>query len=143
MKFLIDTSVWSEALRRRNNAINDSSTVLSRLILAECDIYLTGIVLQEILSGITDKKLFQEIFHILSGFPYVEASQPDFVFAAELRNLLKTKGISAGSFDFLIASIAIRNNFILVTTDNDFRNIAKHTKLELFDFNDLLRNGKK
>jgi predicted nucleic acid-binding protein len=70
MKFLIDTSVWSEALRRKNKSINSSETILSRLILNESEIIIIGIILQEILSGITDIKLFNEINAILSDFPY-------------------------------------------------------------------------
>ncbi|HPJ13477.1 MAG TPA: hypothetical protein PLE16_02260 [Spirochaetota bacterium] len=58
MKFLVDTSVWSEALRRKNTSISSSETILSKLILNEHEIVLTGIIIQEILSGFTDKKLF-------------------------------------------------------------------------------------
>jgi predicted nucleic acid-binding protein len=140
MKFLIDTSVWSEALRRKNKSINSSETILSRLILNESEIILIGIILQEILSGITDRKLFNEINTILSDFPYIEATKDDYIYAAELRNTLKIKGITAGSFDFLIASIAIRNNLTLVTIDNDFKHIAKHSSLKLLDFNRVLGN---
>lgn len=132
MKFLVDTSVWSEALRRKNSSINSSETILAKLILNEQEIVLTGIVIQEILSGITDKKLFNEINTVLSDFPYIETSKNDYIFAAELRNLLKHKGISAGSFDFLIASVCIRNKLTLVTLDKDFTHIAKHTDLKIF-----------
>ena len=132
-RFLIDTSVWSEALRRKKNSKSLSTTILSGLILNEYDIILVGMILQEILSGITDKKLFNEISHTLSDFPFIEATKKNYIYAAELRNLLKTKGITAGSFDFLIASIAIQNNLTLVTLDKDFKHIAKHTDLKLLD----------
>jgi predicted nucleic acid-binding protein len=140
MKFLIDTSVWSEALRRKNKSINSSETILSRLILNESEIIIIGIILQEILSGITDIKLFNEINTILSDFPYIETTKDDYIFAAELRNNLKIKGITAGSFDFLIASIAIRNNLTLVTIDNDFKHIAKYSKLKLLDLDRVIGN---
>ena len=132
MKFLVDTSVWSEALRRKNTSISSSETILSKLILSEHEIVLTGIIIQEILSGITDKKLFNEINLILSDFPYIETIKNDYIYAAELRNLLKSIGITAGSFDFLIASVCIRNKLTLVTFDKDFIHIAKHTDLKLF-----------
>ncbi len=141
MRFLIDTSVWSESLRRKNATIDSSETILSKLILNEYEIVIAGIILQEILSGITDKKLFTEINTILSDFPYIEANKQDYIFAAELRNNLKTKGVTAGSFDFLIASLAIRNKLTLVTLDNDFTHIAKHSDLKIFDLKKGLRNG--
>ena len=141
MKFLIDTSVWSEALRRKNNTISSSETILARLINDENEIILTGIILQEILSSITNHKLFNEIKSILSEFPYIEASKEDYIFAAELRNISKSKGITAGSFDFLIASISIQNNLTLVTTDKDFSHIAKHCDLKLYNMEKENGNG--
>ena len=141
MKFLIDTSVWSESLRRKKSSIDSAETILSKLILNEYEIVIVGIVLQEILSGITDKKLFAEINTILADFPYIETTKQDYIFAAELRNLLKIKGVTAGSFDFLIASLAIRNDLTLVTLDQDFTYIAKHTDLKIFDLEKGLRNG--
>ena len=141
MKFLVDTSVWSESLRRKKSSMDSAETILSKLILNEYEIVIVGIVLQEILSGITDKKLFAEINTILADFPYIEATKQDYVFAAELRNLLKTKGVTAGSFDFLIAGLAIRNDLTLVTLDQDFTYIAEHTDLKIFDLEKGLRNG--
>ncbi|HLP18211.1 MAG TPA: PIN domain-containing protein [Bacteroidota bacterium] len=135
MRFLIDTSVWSEALRRKKVSIHSGETTLSRLIAAESEIIVIGIVLQEILSGIKDKKLFTEIQSILSDFPYIETERQDYIFAAELRNSLKAKGIHAGSFDFLIASMAIRHDLLLVTTDKDFQHIAAYSKLRILYIN--------
>ena len=132
MKFLVDTSVWSEALRRKSNSISSLQILLSRLINDENEIFLTGIIIQEILSGISNHKLFNEIKVILNEFPYIEATKADYIYAAELRNISKAKGISAGSFDFLIASIAIQNDLTLVTADNDFLHIAKNCDLKLY-----------
>jgi predicted nucleic acid-binding protein len=133
MRFLIDTSVWSEALQRKSNTLNSSQILLSRLINDENEIFLTGIILQEILSGITNHKLFNEIKVILTEFPYLDATKADYIYAAELRNISKSKGISTGSFDFLIASIAIQNNLTLVTTDKDFTHITKNCDLKLYN----------
>lgn len=46
---------------------------------------------------------------------------------------MQTEGINAGSFDFIIASVAIRNKLALVTYDKDFINISKHTELKILD----------
>ena len=135
MKFLVDTSVWSEALRRNSYNFCSSQILLSRLINDENEIFLTGIIIQEILSGISNHKLFNEIKFILNEFPYIEATKDDYIYAAELRNISKAKGISAGSFDFLIASIAIQNDLTLVTADNDFSHIAKNCDLKLYNVN--------
>ena len=133
IKLLIDTSVWSEALRRKEKSINSSETLVRRIIENNDEIIIVGIILQEILSGITNEKLFLEILNILNDFSYVEITKEDYIHAAELRNKCKQRGITAGSFDFLIASVAIRNKLMLVTYDNDFKNISKYTELKILD----------
>lgn len=133
IKLLIDTSVWSEALRRKEKSLNSSETLVRRIIENNDEIIIIGIILQEILSGITNEKLFSEIQNILNDFSYVEITKMDYIYAAELRNKCKKKGITACSFDFLIASMAISNKLTLVTYDNDFKNISKYTELKILD----------
>ena len=133
IKLLIDTSVWSEALRRKEKSLNSSETLVRRIIENNDEIVIVGIILQEILSGITNEKLFSEIQNILNDFSYIEITKEDYIHAAELRNKCKQKGITAGSFNFLIASVAIRNKLTLVTYDNDFKNISKYTELKILD----------
>jgi predicted nucleic acid-binding protein len=132
-KVLIDTSVWSEALRRKEKSINSSETIVRRIIDNNDEIVLIGIILQEILSGISNQKLFSEIRNILNDFSYLEISKNDYIYAAELRNKCKRNGITASSIDFLIASVAINNKLRLVTYDKDFINISKHTELKIME----------
>ena len=49
---LLDTSVWSEALRRKNNSLKSENTYLYHLIQNEENIFITGVIIQELLSGI-------------------------------------------------------------------------------------------
>ena len=133
IKFLIDTSVWSEALRRKDKSLDSSETLVRRIIENDDEIVIIGIILQEILSGIINKELFAEIETILNDFSYIDIVKKDYIYAAELRNRCKQKGITAGSFDFLIASAAIRNKLTLVTYDKDFMNISKYTDLKILD----------
>jgi predicted nucleic acid-binding protein len=131
MKVLVDTSVWSEALRRKDNSIKSEETFIYHLVTNDEGIVLTGIILQEILSGIKSNKLFQDIQNTLRDFNFVEPRIEDYIYAAELKNNLMKKGINAGSIDFLIASIAINNDLYLATYDNDFDNISKFSDLRV------------
>jgi len=143
IRLLIDTSVWSEALRRKEKSLNSSETLVRRIIENNEEIVIIGIILQEILSGITNQKQFSEIESILSDFAYIDITKEDYIHAAELRNKCKQKGITAGSFDFLIASVAIKNKLTLVTYDKDFINISKYTELKILDETEYfnLKNG--
>ena len=139
-RFIIDTSVWSEALRRKKKTINSSDTIVRKIIENDDEIVILGIILQEILTGITDDKLFREIRNILDDFLYLEITKNDYIYASELNNKCRSKGITAGSIDFLIASIAIRSELELVTFDKDFYNISKYTDLKILDINRFLEN---
>jgi len=133
IRLLIDTSVWSEALRRKEKSLNSSETLVRKIIENNDEIVIIGIILQEILSGITNQKQFLEIESILDDFSYIEITKEEYIHAAELRNMCKQKGITAGSFDFLIASLAIKNKLTVVTYDKDFINISKYTELKILD----------
>jgi len=139
-KFIIDTSVWSEALRRKKNTVNSSETVVRKIIENDDEIVILGIILQEILAGISNEKLFNEIKDILDDFVYLDITKNDYIYASELSNKCRSKGINAGSIDFLIASAAIRNEIQLVTFDKDFVNISKHSDLKILDINLFLEN---
>ncbi len=130
MRILVDTSVWSHALRRKKESSAEQH-FLYKLIEKEEQIFTTGIILQEILSGISGQKMFQQIRSILANFAYIEATKDNFIAAAELRNKCKTKGVSAGSIDFLIACVAIHHDLYLATFDNDFSHISKCCPLKI------------
>ena len=139
-KFIIDTSVWSEALRRKKNTVNSSETVVRKIIENDDEIVVLGIILQEILTGISNDKLFIEIQNILDDFVYLDITKNDYIYASELSNKCRSKGVIAGSIDFLITSTAIRNELQLVTFDKDFFNISKYSDLKIFDIDRFLEN---
>jgi len=139
-KFIIDTSVWSEALRRKKNTVNSSETVVRKIIENDDEIVILGIILQEILTGISNEKLFREIKDILDDFVFLDITKNDYIYASELSNKCRSKGVIAGSIDFLIASAAIRNELQLVTFDKDFFNISNHSNLKILDIDRFLKN---
>lgn len=138
-QFLVDTSVLSEALRRKKNSINSSDTLVKKIIEQKDEIVLIGIILQEILTGISDKKLYLEIKEILSDFSYLEIKKEDYIFASEIRNLSKQNGITISSFDAIIASIAIHHKITLVSFDKDFKLISKLFDLKILDIEKYLK----
>ena len=140
-RVIIDTSVWSEALRRKKNTINSSETIIRKIIEKDIEILLLGIILQEILSGISNEKLYNEIKKILDDFVYLETTKNDYIYASELSNKCRSNGIKAGSIDYLIASTTIQNDLYLVTYDKDFVNISKYTDLKIFDIDNFLKNS--
>ncbi len=66
-----------------------------------------------------------------SPCPVITPEIDDQIEAAGLRNMCRRKGIQIGTIDALIAQLCIRHTLQLLTTDENFRHMAKHTPLSL------------
>lgn len=131
MKVLIDTSVWSLALRRKDGHSSQEADALKKLIEQGEDVYLLGVILQEILQGIKRTDQFQALKKYFEPFPLIELSRDDYIGAATLKNDLIKKGVQVSTIDALIASTAISRECALFTADSGFVHIAKHANLKL------------
>jgi hypothetical protein len=134
VRVLVDTSVWSRALRRRDGSTSREADVLRRLIEQGEDIYLLGIILQEVLQGIKRPDDFRTLRKYLDAFPLIALSRDDYVKAAALTNSLRRKGIQVSTVDALIASATIAHDCVLCTADRDSTHIARHAKLRLLEY---------
>lgn len=119
MRVLIDTSVWSLALRRSQPADSPVVTELIELI-REVRGQLIGPVRQELLSGIKNKVQFQKLRNHLRAFPDLEVTTRDYESAADFFNLCRGKGVQGSNTDFLICAVAVRYKIPIFTTDEDF-----------------------
>lgn len=130
MKILVDTSVWSLALRRN---LPDDGPEVSELIelIREVRVQMIGPVRQELLSGVKNHSQFQELRNHLRAFPDLELTTRDYETAAEFFNLCRGKGIQGSNTDFLICAIAARHNIPILTTDGDFTLFQPHLPITL------------
>jgi len=90
-----------------------------------------GIILQEILQGIKNRRQFKIIENYLSIFPILTPEREDYIISAEMKNYCMQQGIQAGTIDILIAEMSIRYNCSLLTADKDFTYIARCFNLQL------------
>jgi predicted nucleic acid-binding protein len=86
MTVLVDTSVWSLALRRDAPPVNVPEVAALRGLLE----------------------------------------------AASLRNTGRRAGVRVGTIDALLAQLCIRHKLILLTTDKDFHQAARHCTLQVW-----------
>jgi predicted nucleic acid-binding protein len=131
MKVLVDTSVWSEVLRRKKNIDLTVANTLSKLIKNN-EIIIIGPIKQEILSGIKDTKQFENLKTILRAFRGYSIKEIEYEKAVEISNLCRKFGIQGSNADFLICSIAIENNFQIYSLDKDFNNFSNVIPIQLF-----------
>lgn len=121
MKIIVDTCVWSLALRRNSVGANPYIEELRNLI-EEIRVQLIGPIRQELLSGIKSKKQFEILKLHLAVFADIELESKDYELAAEYLNAARKKGIQGSNTDFLICAISSRHKMPILTTDKDFTN---------------------
>ncbi|MBN3892239.1 MULTISPECIES: type II toxin-antitoxin system VapC family toxin [unclassified Nostoc] len=131
MKVIVDTSVWSLALRR-NYKIDESPyvAVLQELI-SDGQVALLGAVRQEILSGIRDANQYNRLKNYLRAFPNLELDMEDYELASEFYNTCRSNGVQGANTDFLICAAATRRNYKIIITDNDFDNFSQYIPITL------------
>jgi len=130
LKVIVDTCVWSLALRRRNLAASPVAQELERLI-KEFRVQMIGPIRQEILSGIRSKTQFNSLKDRLSNFPDAPVITEDYERAAEFFILCRAKCVQGSNTDFLICAVAERSNCTLFTTDKDFQLFSKYIPVKL------------
>jgi len=130
MKVIVDTSVWSLALRRDKQ---DSPAPVQELrhIIHGHRVQMIGPIRQEILSGIRSESQFKKLRKHLESFPDLPILTEDYVTAAQFFNHCLSKGIQGSNTDFLICAVAVRNKFSIYTTDKDFELFSEHIQIVL------------
>jgi hypothetical protein len=129
---LVDTSVWSLALRRSTRADTVHRRELVELI-EEGRAAVLGPVRQEILSGVKEAGQFERLRRELRAFPDVELSTSDYEEAARFFNRCRSRGVQGSNIDFLICAAGARLEMPILTTDADFRRYAELLPIALHE----------
>ncbi len=130
MKVIVDTSVWSLALRRDKPQNNQYVKELKELV-KEVRAQLIGPVRQELLNGIKTEKQFNLLKEHLRAFKDLKLETEDYELASEYFNTARENGIQGSNTDFLICAISTRNKMPILTTDKDFENFQSVLPIEL------------
>ena len=135
MQVLVDTSVWSLALRRSRAQISEvEARITSELVdlIRDGRARLIGAIRQELLSGIRDPDQFEPLKTNLRAFPDEPVSTDDYEEAAQWSNQCRSRGIAGSGTDFLMCAIAISRGWQIFTRDRDFQVYARVLPLKLF-----------
>jgi predicted nucleic acid-binding protein len=131
MNVLVETSVWSLALRRDQPTEYLHVAVLNRCLERQDVLFSTGIILQELLQGFRGAKQRDRILQHFSSLPLIVPDLEDHVNAASIQTTCRRSGMQIGTIDALLAQLAIRNDLEFLTADRDFSLVARHTPLRL------------
>jgi len=116
---LVDTCIWSLALRGKSPRNTDIAKELTALIHTE-KAKIIGPIRQELLSGYSDFEQFNKLKNKLIYFPNEPIIDEDYETAAEFSNRCRNKGIQGSHIDFLICAVAHRLKLSIYTRDKDF-----------------------
>ena len=133
MNLLVDTSVWSLALRRSPSSRAPEVGLLETCLERGDLVVTTGLILQELLQGFRGPVDKERIIKNFSLLPVITPEVEDHVEAAELRNRCRRKGVQVGTIDALIAHLCIRHELSLLTTDRDFHATSRHCQLRILE----------
>ncbi|MEZ2443998.1 PIN domain nuclease [Chitinophaga sp. RCC_12] len=131
---LFDTSVWIDALRRKETP---QTNLLTHYIDNDFEIPLIPIVVQECLQGIRDDNQHQKVKETFRRFTRLEiAPMAAAMGASALFRLLRKKGVTIRkSNDCVIAFYAMSFDLEVVHNDSDFELISTYSELKTWKNN--------
>jgi len=138
MLVLVDTPVWSLALRRTSTDLSPGEqrlTAALQELIRDGRAQLLGPVRQELLSGIRQEASFRRLRDQLRAFDEPRIESADYEEAAHINNQCRSRGIAGSAIDFLICAAASRRDWQVFTTDQDFTRYASVIHLKLYQVN--------
>ena len=131
MKVLVDTCIWSHALRSKKPEFEAQVKSLETLI-ADQRVLIIGAIRQEVLSGYSDLNKFETLKTRLSYFENTPILDEDYITAARFYNECRQKGVQGSHIDLLICAVAVRLNIPILTSDKNFCFYQQHLPIKLY-----------
>ena len=134
MNALVDTSVWSLALRKKvtNEFEQQIVSILNELINTN-SVRIIGAIRQEILYGIPSQELFDRLSKSLATFQDLTVDTNIHIKAVECFNTCRRNGVQGSHIDFLICATSIHYNIPIFTLDKDFVNYSQFINISIFN----------
>jgi predicted nucleic acid-binding protein len=135
MRVVVDTSIWSLALRRQRKRLSlpqRSLVLLLKDLIVSGDAILLCVVRQELLTGISSEQTFEDMCQHLRDFDDLPPDVDDYERAASAANDCIRGGTAPTTTDMLICAVAMGRDLAILTSDGDFEEYAKHLSIRLF-----------
>ncbi len=118
MNVVVDTSVWVDFFRGMPVPALEEA-------LKEARVYITPVVVAELISGIKSKKEEQALLDVLTNLPLTDNSLEHWIEVGKLRQRCLKKGIALSTPDAHIAQSSYATSGLLMTKDKIFSKIAR------------------
>lgn len=134
MSVLVDTSIWSLALRHKRNKFTATDHALVRTLanlVGYGHAQLIGPVRQEVLSGIRERAQFIRLREALRSYEDTALVTDDYEEAARMSNECRRHGVTGSPVDFLLCAVAQHHQWQIFTADRDFEHYRRVLRLNL------------
>jgi hypothetical protein len=136
VRVIIDTPIWSLALRRKRKQLSSRERALVAAwadLIKERRVLLIGPIRQEILSGVPEDRMFEGLREHLRAFEDEPLTLYDYEEAARCHNVCRRAGVAGSAVDFLLCAVALRRDAGIFTSDLDFTRYAEHLPFSLYN----------
>jgi predicted nucleic acid-binding protein len=134
MNILVDTCVWSLALRRTKQDLSENEKLLVAELtelIREGRARIIGLIRQELLSGIKTSEQSEKLKIYLRAFPDEMLDTSDYEEAAKAGNRCRAKGVVVSIVDVLACAVVMKREWAIFTTDPDFSHYTKVLRISL------------
>jgi predicted nucleic acid-binding protein len=132
MNIIVDTTIWSKYFRRKRHEQNIEIINEMAKLIKNQSLIIIGPIKQELLSGISNKNVFNKLRTKMRAFTDFKIKSTDYELAAEYYNNCMRNGIQGSQVDLLICAISVKNKFAIYTEDGDFKLYKKYLPIKLY-----------
>ena len=125
MAVIVDSSVLIDSLAGLHKPL------LLLRAMTDGTLFLPPLGVAEVLSGDTTSEQREELFDLLQDYTFFGATLEHWMNVGQLRRTLRFKGLNVTLPDAHVAQCALDLDATLLTRDEVFVHIAKHTALRL------------
>jgi len=127
---IVDSNTWADYF---NGTSSPHAERLDIALREEEDVAVLPIIITEVLQGFRTDTGFRRAQNVLVALPVVHPAVECHVRAALLFRTLRRKGVTVrGAIDCVIAQTCLDLEAELLSPDADFKRIARHTGLHLW-----------
>jgi len=128
MSVLVDSSVWIAA----SNPKNKECMQLKRLIRNDEKIFLIDLIQLEVCQGAKTEEQFQLLWDSFLGFSFLNVEKKHIGFSAYHYFRCRKNGITPGTIDCLVGTLALENKIPLWTLDRNLIKAARFIKCDIY-----------
>ena len=124
--FLIDTTVWVDYLRGRDDSVRDRVASM----VNEDRAFTAEIIILEILRGAKSEKEYRMLQEDFLALPRLSMDSETWEIAWRNSFLFRKRGLNIPIVDTLVSSLAIRHGCTLVHADRHFSQLPQYVQIK-------------